>query len=225
MIKGVLWDLDGTLVDSNDAHAASWVKALKETAGIREEFSRVRTLIGMGGDQLLPQLGIYPENELFEKIQEKRGQIFREVHLPKISAFAGARELVEKNLQRGLKVSIASSSSPSDLTALLDQTGLADFFRNYSSAHDVEESKPSPDVIEAALAKIHLSAAEAILIGDTPYDITAARRAGCATLAFRCGGFSDQELHGALAVYDGPWELLRAYRSSVLAQARPAAAA
>jgi HAD superfamily hydrolase (TIGR01509 family) len=193
MITSVLLDLDGTLVDSNDAHAMSWMEALR-TYSISVTFPQVREKIGMGADQLLPSLGIFPENPHAHEIQEKRGDIFRQRYLPSIRPFPGAKELVEHLMRQGFKLVVATSSSQRDLDEILRQTGLDDLLKNSTSAKDAAYSKPEPDIIQAALQKVHATAREALMIGDTPYDIYSARRAGVDTIAFTCGGSSPQDL-------------------------------
>jgi HAD superfamily hydrolase (TIGR01509 family) len=221
MISGVLLDIDGTLIDSNDAHAMSWAEAIRDN-GIGIGLEAVRERVGMGADQLLPDLGIFPENERYEAIKQLKEEIFHSQHLPQLRPFDGARELVERMLDRGLKLVVASSSSRRDLEALLRQGGLDDLLRNSTSADDAPSSKPQPDIIRAALAKIRARPEEAVLIGDTPYDIYAAKRAGLETIAFTCGGWKEQDLNAALAIYDGPRQLLDSWKSSPLATARAA---
>jgi len=221
MIKGILFDIDGTLIDSNDAHALAWVDALRE-AKIPADLTTIRKMIGMGGDQLLPKLGIFPENERFVSLQKSRGEIFRTNYLSSLQAFDGAKELLERVKDKGLKFAAATSASGKDLDAILNQCGLEGFFRNYTTSDDATLSKPEPDILLSALEMIHLSPREAILIGDTPYDIYAGKRAGLETIAFTCGGWTEQELLGALAIYQGPRHLLNAWKSSTLNAAKAA---
>jgi HAD superfamily hydrolase (TIGR01509 family) len=215
MITSVLLDLDGTLVDSNDAHAMAWMEALRAYS-ISVTFPQVREKIGMGADQLLPALGIFPENAHAHEIEAKRGDIFRRRYLPGIRPFPGAKELVEHLMRQGFKLIVATSSNQRDLTDLLGQTGLDDLLKSSTSARDAESSKPEPDIIQAALKKVHAAPTEALMIGDTPYDIYSARRAGVDTIAFTCGGSSAQDLRDAIAIYEGPQELLKAFRKSPL---------
>lgn len=215
MITSVLLDLDGTLVDSNDAHAMSWMEALR-TYSISVTFPQVREKIGMGADQLLPSLGIFPENPHTSDIQAKRGEVFRTKYLPSIRPFPGAKELVEHLMRQGFKLVVATSSSQRDLDEILRHTGLDDLLKSSTSAKDAEYSKPEPDIIQAALKKVHATPREALMIGDTPYDIYSARRAGVDTIAFTCGGSTPQDLRDAIAIYEGPQELLKAFRKSPL---------
>jgi HAD superfamily hydrolase (TIGR01509 family) len=216
VFQGVIFDVDGTLVDSNDAHARAWTEACEE-AGHHVPFARVRRLIGMGGDQLLPEaVGLSAETPSGQAIAERRGQIFRERYLPHVRPFPGARDLVHRLHRNGYALGVASSAQPEELRALLKIAGVDDLIGTKTSADDVEESKPEPDVVLAALEKLRLPASAALMVGDTPYDVQAARRAGVAIIGFRCGGWSERELDGALAVYDGPADLLARIDASPL---------
>jgi HAD superfamily hydrolase (TIGR01509 family) len=207
-LRGVIFDVDGTLVDSNDAHAHAWVKALHE-AGHGVPFSRVRPLIGMGGDKLLPAAaGIRADSEEGVSIASRRGAIFRGEFLPQLQAFPGARELLGTLKVYGFGLAVASSAEKRELIPLLRLAGGHDLVEHKASGDDVEESKPDPDIIGVALKRLRCPPEEAIMVGDTPYDIEAARRAGCACIAFRCGGWPDERLSGAVAIYDGPRDLL-----------------
>jgi HAD superfamily hydrolase (TIGR01509 family) len=215
-VRGVLLDVDGTLVDSNDAHARAWVEALAE-AGHQVRVEAVRPLIGMGGDKLLPAAaGVSAESPEGKQIAERRSSIFRGRYLPRLRAFPGVRDLLARMRGRGLRVGVASSAQPDELKELLRIAGATELMPAAASADEVEGSKPDPDVVQAALRKIEVPAAEAVLIGDTPYDVEAALRAGAGVIAFRCGGWTDDRLAGALAVYDGPWDLAARFETSPL---------
>jgi HAD superfamily hydrolase (TIGR01509 family) len=206
--SAVLFDIDGTLVDSNDAHARAWVEAFAE-AGIQVDFAHVRRCIGMGGDKLMPEVsGIREDSSRGESISRRRGEIFRERHLPHLQPFRDARELVAACKARGATCVAASSASKEDLRALLEIVGADSLLDAATSSDDAEESKPDPDIVQAALKKAGVRAGEALMIGDTPYDLEAAARAGVAVVAVRCGGWGDEDLRGAKAIYDGPWDLL-----------------
>jgi len=207
-LSAVLFDVDGTLVDSNDAHAHAWVQAFAE-ASISVEFAAVRRCIGMGGDKLMPAVaGIDAESPSGEAISKRRGEIFKATHLPHLKPFRDADRLVAAVKARGLTAVAASSAKKNELRPLLQVAGVADLFDGATSSDDAEESKPDPDIVQAALRQAKATAADAVMIGDTPYDIEAAARAGVAAIAFRCGGWSDPDLRGARAIYDGPWDLL-----------------
>ena len=212
----MILDIDGTLVDSNDAHARAWVEALAE-AGIDVPFEKVRPLIGMGGDKLLPRVsGLEEDSPRGKRIGERRGEIFKEHYLPRLKAFPATRELLLKMRERGLKLAVATSAKEDELKPLLKIAGAADLIEEKTSSDDAENSKPDPDIVKAALDELQLSADEAVMIGDTPYDIEAASRAGLKAIAFRSGGWNDAELARAIAIYDGPADLLAQYDSSFL---------
>jgi HAD superfamily hydrolase (TIGR01509 family) len=217
-IRGVVLDVDGTLVDSNDAHARAWVDALAE-AGYGVPFERVRPLIGMGADKLLPAaIGRAADGEEAQAIAARRGVIFRQVYLPDVEPFDGARELLEALDRRGLRLAVASSADESDLRPLLRLVRADALLAATTSADDAERSKPDPDIVAAALGRLGGAAEEAMMIGDTRYDVAAARQAGIGCIAFRCGGSNDRDLSGAVAVYDGPRDLLRHLPESPLVQ-------
>jgi len=215
----VLFDVDGTLVDSNDAHARAWVEALAE-AGYEVRFERVRTLIGKGGDKVLPELtGLEEESDEGQRISTRRREIFRDAYLPHLAALPGARALVACLKDNGHVLGIATSAKEEELQALLERAGVADLFEHRASSGDADRSKPDPDIIHAALTRTRADASDAVMIGDTPYDIAAATRAGVRTIAFRSGGWKDEDLRGAVAIYDDPEHLRREYASSILANA------
>lgn len=216
-VRAVLFDVDGTLIDSNDAHAAAWVKAFNEHE-IAVDPIEVRRSIGMGGDKLMPAVsGIEEESDLGTKISERRGEIFKEEWLPTLKAFPGAQQLVKAISSRGLTAVAASSAAKDELKPLLEVAGAASLMDAATSSDDADQSKPAPDIVHAALQRAGVDAKNAVMIGDTPYDISAARRAGVRIIAFRCGGWLDPDLTGAVEIYDGPWDLVRAIERSILA--------
>lgn len=204
----VLLDIDGTLIDSNDAHARAWVRALSEH-GYVVPFDEIRSRIGMGGDKLLPEVsGLDPESGEAERIGETRGEIFRRDELPTLRPTAGARALLEHLASRDLELVVATSATADEVDALLEQAGVADLIQAASSADDAERSKPDPDILIAALRKVGRPASHCVMIGDTPYDVEAATRARVPIIAVRSGGWTDDALAGALAVFDDPADLL-----------------
>lgn len=217
-IRGVILDVDGTLVNSNDAHAHSWVEAMAES-GYSVPFEKVRPLIGMGGDKVLPEtIGVDNSSPEGQKISKRRGEIFKERYLSQVRPFPHAQDLLNRMRERGLKLAIASSAKPDELKDLLKIVGAADLIQDQSSAKDTSNSKPSPDVMHITLQKINLPADTVLMIGDTVYDIEAGQKAGVGTIAFRSGGWKDADLKGAVAIYDGPADLLDHYDSSPLVQ-------
>lgn len=215
-IRGVILDVDGTLVDSNDAHAHAWVDALAEH-GISVPFEKVRPLIGMGGDKLLPEAsGIGEDTPEGGRISERRGEIFKERYLPKLKAFPSTRELLRRMRDDGLKLVVASSAKEDELKSLLKIAGADDLIEEKTSSDDAENSKPDPDIVKAALESSGLAPDEVVMIGDTPYDIESASRAGVRVVAVRTGGWKDADLSGAIAIFDDPADLLARYESSPL---------
>jgi HAD superfamily hydrolase (TIGR01509 family) len=209
--------VDGTLVDSNDAHARAWVGAFAEH-GITVGYDAVRRAIGMGGDKLMPIVsGIDDESPLGKQIAARRGEIFKEQFLPTIRAFPGARELLQRFADAGLILAIASSAKRDELESLLDVAGLSDLISLRTSSDDAEESKPDPDIVSAALKETGCAPDRAVMLGDTPYDVEAAVRAGIGVVGFECGGWKREDLRGAMDVYAGPAELLERYETSVFA--------
>jgi HAD superfamily hydrolase (TIGR01509 family) len=209
MYSTILFDVDGTLVDSNDAHADAWVKAFAE-AGVDVDRLQVRRSIGMGGDKLMPKVsGIEEDSPQGKQISRRRREIFKAEFLPHLKPFADADRLVAVLKDRGFTLVAASSAKRDELGALLRVARAEHLLDESTSSDDAEESKPDPDIIHAALERAGASAPETVMIGDTPYDIDAAARANVATIAFRCGGWTDADLKGAVAIYDGPWDLLK----------------
>jgi HAD superfamily hydrolase (TIGR01509 family) len=214
----VILDVDGTLVDSNDGHARSWMGAFAERR-ITVSFDAVRRAIGMGGDKLMPIVsGIDAESELGEQLSARRGEIFKRDFLPSIRPFPGARELLQRFADDGLVLAIASSAKQDELHALLDVAGLSDLIARRTSSDDAEESKPDPDIVAAALKQTGCTADRAVMIGDTPYDVEAAQRAGIRVVGFECGGWRRDDLRGAIEVYAGPAALLERYDASIVAR-------
>lgn len=216
MIQTVLLDIDGTLIDSNDAHAKAWVEALAD-AGFKVDFFEMRKRIGMGGDHILPEVTeLSAESAKGKKIKKRQSEIFREMHLPHLQAFPGVRELLQKMRDHGLEIIIATSASKKDLQALLEKIGIEDLIEKTTSSDEAEHSKPDPDIISAALSLTRSNPQEAVMIGDTPYDIEAAAKAGVRTIAFTCGGWSVEALQEAISIYQSPQELADEFESSAL---------
>lgn len=215
----MIFDVDGTLVDSNDAHASAWLDALKEFGFSEVGYDAVRRRIGMGGDKILPDLtGLSEDNERGAKLLERRKQIFLEEYLPHVKAFPEVRELVERVKLEGMLAVVASSANKKELQPLLRVAQVDDLMDATTSSDDADESKPDPDIVQAAVAKSGFDAAQLIMVGDTPYDVAAAKGAGVPIIAVRCGGWTDRDLSGAIAVYDDPQELLQKFELSHLAR-------
>jgi HAD superfamily hydrolase (TIGR01509 family) len=227
-LKGVLLDIDGTLLDSNDAHAAAFTRAFAEH-GLDIPFDHVRPLVGMGGDKLIPSLiGLERDARNGEAIAERKNGIFEERYRAQLKPTPGARALLQRFLRDGLTLVVATSAGREEMKGLLRQAGVDDLVHDTTSSADVESSKPDPDVIGAAIKKSKLKPRELVMLGDTPYDIEAAEKAGVATIALRCGGWWDDDaLGGAIAIFDDPADLLGHWpvapgpRNRVTVPARP----
>lgn len=226
MIRAALLDIDGTLLDSNNAHAQSWVEAF-EAHGLSVPFTKVRPLIGMGGDRLLPEVASIEEDSVHGKaISETRVRIFREKYLANLEAFPEVRALLQKMKEVGLKLVVATSAGEDLLEDLLERAHVNDLIEKRTSSDDAEQSKPAPDIVQAALKKAGLRPEEAIMLGDTPYDLEAAARAGVRSVALESGGWGIADLTNAQAVYKDAADLLARFDHSPFARAEsPSAAA
>ncbi|RCJ24018.1 hydrolase [Nostoc minutum NIES-26] len=218
--QGVVLDVDGTLVLSNDAHAQAWVEAFKEF-GYEVKFEQVRPLIGMGGDQIIPQFapGLTDEQGQGKQIADKRKKLIINKFASNLVCTNGARQLILKMLSTGLRLIIASSAKSEELSVLLKAAQVDDLLsqEEATTSSDAENSKPAPDIVEAAVSKLNMPPASLVMLGDTPYDIESANNAGVDVIAFRCGGFDDSQLKDAIAIYDEPADLLSHYDTSPLA--------
>lgn len=222
MPEAVIFDIDGTLLDSVDLHAEAWQQAFHHF-GHDIPFDDIRSQIGKGGDQLLPVF-LSPE-ELKEKgkaLEEYRGRLFKEKYLPRVKPFPGVRELFQKIKANGQQVALASSAKGDELKDYERIAHIDDLVEVETSSADAARSKPHPDIFEAALErlgkKIHRE--QAIVVGDSPHDAEAAKRAGLSAVGVRCGGFPEAVLReaGCIAIYEGPADLLRHYEQSPLAR-------
>jgi HAD superfamily hydrolase (TIGR01509 family) len=210
----VLFDVDGTLIDSNGAHAESWTRALKEH-GVAAREPQLRRLIGMGADKLLPKAAqISAESSLGKAVARRKQEIF-DMLLPGLRPTPGARSLLEWLRERDVDLVIATSADEREMEALLQRAGVDDLVPRRTSKDDAEKSKPDPDIVHAALARSRARPEVSVLVGDTPYDIEAAHGAGIPVIALRCGGcWTDDELQGALDILDHPAALLSRWQAA-----------
>ncbi len=220
MPKAVIFDVDGTLVDSVDLHASAWQDAFAEI-GHQIAHGELRSQIGKGGDQLLPVF-LSPDefDERGKALEARRGEILKQRYLGRITAFPDVRALFERIRADGTKIILASSAKSDELAAYKKLAGIADLVDAETSSEDAEKSKPHPDIFEAALAAIPgLAAADAVVVGDTPYDAEAATKAGLRVVGVLCGGFPEAGLReaGCIAIYADPAQLLAQYDDSPLA--------
>jgi len=218
----VLLDIDGTLVDSNAAHAAAWSEAFA-AHGRNHPPDQIRPLIGKGSDKLLRELASLDDQSGDGKmISEERAEIFRTRYLPSLKPTLGAEMFVDWLIESRLKVVVATSAKQEEVRRLLAICGGQAFVRDATTSDDAERSKPDPDIVAAALQKSGATPSRAAMIGDTPYDIEAARRAGIDTIALRCGGWDDASLRGSIAIYDDPRDLQNRLAESPFYAYRPA---
>ena len=219
MIKAVIFDVDGTLVDSVDLHARAWQDAFAES-GHEIEFSKIRAQIGKGGDQLLPVFLSENEREAHGKnIETRRTEIVKQRYMSQIRAFPEVRELFLRLRQEGIKRVLASSAKQDELQAYKKLARIEDLVDAETSSDDAEKSKPHPDIFEAAMTRLPgMNAADVMVIGDTPYDAQAADKAGLRTIGVLCGGFPEQALRdaGCIAIYHDPADLLAQFDNWVL---------
>jgi len=217
-IKAVLFDIDGTLVDSNDFHVRAWDEAFRE-AGYGFEPQVIHDQIGKGTDMLVPTLIPDIEEADQEKLGDAHGRIFKGAYLDRVRAFPAARDLLLRVHEAGQQVVLASSASKEELEHYIDLLDIGEIVAETTSADDVANTKPAPDIFATALGKVApLSADEVIVVGDTPYDVEAAAKCGIGSIAVRSGKFSDEVLReaGALALYDDVAALLAGYGTSPL---------
>jgi HAD superfamily hydrolase (TIGR01509 family) len=219
-VKAVVLDIDGTLLDSNEAHARAYVEAAS-VLGIASDFKKILRLIGKGGDKLIPEaFGFDSESDAGKKLGALKGAIFKTKFLPTLRPTPGARELLRRFRGDGFRLVVATSAGKDDVDSLLEQATVKDLMEEIVSADDMDASKPEPDVVMAALNKVDAKPNEAVMLGDTPYDVQAARRAGVSIVAVRSGGWSSKDLEDAIEVYQDPADLLACYEKSVFGRHR-----
>jgi HAD superfamily hydrolase (TIGR01509 family) len=219
MPRAIIFDVDGTLVDSVDLHARAWHDAFLEY-GRDIRYQDVRYQIGKGGDQLMPVFFSTDELRRFgEEMQKRRTRLYRERYMSRVRAFPGVRPLFERIKRDAKRIALASSADPEEFGANLKLLGVGDLLDGATSSQDAERSKPFPDIFEAALAKLDgVTAAEAIAVGDTHYDAIAAGQIGLGTIGVLCGGFPEEDLReaGCVEIWKDPADLLANYERSAV---------
>ncbi len=216
MIKAVIFDLDGTLVDSNDLHVQAWSEAFRHFGKNFSE-KELREQIGKGGDQYLPEF--LSETELRtigEEIDKFRSELFQKKYLGRVQPFPEVRELFQRIRESGKRIALASSGNDDEVEHYVKLLGIGDLIEGQTSKTDVKHSKPRPDVFTSVLHLLGLPPAEAIAVGDTPYDVQAAKKIELSTIALLCGGFPEDELRaaGAIAIFRDPADLLENFNRS-----------
>ncbi len=218
MIEAFIFDIDGTLIDSNDFHARAWQKAFVEK-GFDFPFEKVRSQIGKGADTLLPVFLSKEEIEKYgDELADLRGEIFKNEYLDRVKPFPKVRELFQKIKADGHKIALASSANEDEVEAYKKIANIADLVEKTTSADDAEKSKPEPDIFHAALELLGNPKSENVLVvGDTPYDAEAAGKAHLKIIGVLCGGFAkaDLERAGCAAIYSDPADLLKNYRELI----------
>ncbi|ARO53013.1 putative haloacid dehalogenase family hydrolase [Methylorubrum extorquens] len=219
-IKAVVFDIDGTLLDSVDLHACAWVEAFAHF-GIETKEAEVRRQIGKGGDQLLP---VFVDADRLaregEAIEAYRSDLFKRSYLAQAKPFPAVKALLSHVRDAGQTVALASSGKADEVENYQKILGITDLVDVVTTSDDADRSKPHPDIFEAVLKKLPGLPKDAVMvIGDTPYDAQAAAGAGLSTIGVLCGGFPEAELSaaGCIAIYRDPQDLLDGYARSPLA--------
>lgn len=227
MIKAVIFDVDGTLVDSNDLHVEAWQEAFRGR-GKEVAFEELHEQMGKGGDQLMPVFCSREELDRFgEELERSRTELFASDYLPRVRPFPKVRELFERIKADGLAIALASSAKEEELERHKKSLRIEDLLETSTSADDAERSKPHPDIFQAALAGIgDVAPEDSVVVGDTPYDAVAAAKAGMRTIGLLSGGFSEEALRsaGAVEIYKDVADLLERYEESMLTTAAALAA-
>jgi HAD superfamily hydrolase (TIGR01549 family) len=212
-------DIDGTLIDSNYQHALAWYRALR-VVGETFPVWRLHRLIGMGGDQVVTAVG---GEDLERRVGDRtREQQTKEVDalLEEMAPLPGAGDLLVAIKKRGHRLVLASSGQRRHVDVFLDKLDARGIADAWTSSADVEASKPAPDLLHVALKKLGVSPdVPSVMVGDSVWDVEAAKRAGMPALVVRSGGFGDDELReaGAVAIYDTPGDLAKALDDTPLA--------
>jgi HAD superfamily hydrolase (TIGR01549 family) len=215
MTAAVIFDVDGTLVDSKDLHAACWSETFR-SPGHNIEADAVRPHIGKGGDQLIPAL-LPPDDaeREAERLQHHRASLFERCYQNRVKPFSRVRALMERLRASGIRIVLGSSGKAEEVGRVKDLLDIGDLVEGATTADDADRSKPHPDIFAAALARL----APVLVIGDTPYDAQAARAAGLSTIGLTSGGFDEADLRaaGCIRVYRDIEDLLEHYDSSPIA--------
>jgi HAD superfamily hydrolase (TIGR01509 family) len=215
--RGVLFDVDGTLVDTTYLHAVTWWEAFRQV-DLDVPMARIHRAIGMGGDKILDHLlGAERDTGNDEKLAEAHSALYA-AYWERLRPLPGAVELVRACADRGLTVVFASSASEQEFEILRRTLGVDDVVTAGTNKDDVERSKPDPDIVGVALERGGLTADDAVFVGDAVWDVLASARLGLNCIGVECGGTGAAELRtaGAVAVYEDPAALLAAFDDSPL---------
>jgi len=214
----VIFDIDGTLVDSNYLHVDAWDRAL-QTVGHPAEVWRIHRAIGMDSDKLLEELLGDHADALADETKAEHGRLYGHMS-SRLRVLPGARELLDELAARGHTVVLATSAPQDELDTLLAVLDVGRTVDVVTSGEDVENAKPDPEIVDVALRKAGATAEHALMVGDSVWDVEAAERAGVRCIGVLTGGYGRDELldAGAVAVYADLAELLRGLDASVIAQ-------
>lgn len=214
--RAVLFDVDGTLIDSSYLHALAWWQAFRRE-GHDIPMSALHRCVGMGGDKLVQHFLPECDDATQESLLTTHGAVFS-TFWPSLRAFDGARDLLAACSQAGLAVGLASSAQQRDLDASMEVLAARDVIDAWTSSGDAEASKPDPDILVACLEKLKIDAADAVFVGDAVWDVQAAAALGIQAIALTCGGISAGELRdaGAAEIYDSPRQLLDHLSDSII---------
>ena len=207
-----IFDIDGTLVDSNKLHVDSWNRAFRRF-GKQFPREKLRAQIGKGSDQYLPKFLTPDEiDRLGNELDDYRSDLFKKEYRPEVRPFPKARELFQRIRDDNKRIVLASSGKKPDTKYYIDLLKIDNLIEGYTSGDDADNSKPAPDIFVASLKKLG-NISDAVTVGDTRFDIEAARKTGLPTIAFLCGGTSESVLResGAVAIYRDPADFLAHY--------------
>lgn len=218
MLKAVIFDVDGTLVDSNDLHAQAWQRAFLKF-GYHLPYRELRQQVGKGGDNYIPYFLSPSDNkQVGRELDRYKSELFRREYQRHMRPFPAVRELFERIESQGLKIALATSAKGDELEQYLELLNIKDLLDERTSKDDAAHSKPHPDVFAAALEKLEVVSMEAIAVGDTPYDAQACSKIDLPIMGVLCGGFHEEELRsaGCRAIYRDPADILTHFNQSPL---------
>ena len=207
-IHGIIFDVDGTLVDSNDLHTECWLEVFREFG---KDFAPdvVRNQIGKGGDLLVPDLLDAREMRRFgEQLKERRGELWKQAYMLRVQPFPYMRQSLAELRGRGIRIALGSSSDQEEVEYYTQLLGVGELLEGTTSKSDAEFSKPSPEIFRAALERLGSDPARTLAVGDTPYDILAAHRVPLPVAAVLCGGFARETLVKAEFLFANVEELV-----------------
>lgn len=209
LLEAILLDVDGTLIDSNDKHAACWIEAFAHF-GKEVEWQLIRGQIGKGGDLLVPDsLDAREMREFGKPLQKYRGELWKEKYMRSVEPFPGAVDTMRALVDEGIRLVLASSGNEDEVEYYVELLGVADLLEGTTSKGDAETSKPSPEIFDAAIDRVKSDPARSLAVGDTPYDILAAHRVPVAAAAVLCGGFPRPTLMKAEFIFEDLPHLLK----------------